>query len=62
MIDKIFIVKIKLQVTVSLGDERHLFLRSKDRRLHYNGASGVFTVRNNGDSAGFDEYGELRIF
>ena len=51
-----------LQVTASLGGESHLFLRSKDRRLHYNGASGVFTVRNAGHSAGFDEDGELRIF
>jgi len=51
-----------VQVTASLGGESHLFLRSKDRRLHYNGASGVFTVRNAGHSAGFDEDGELRIF
>jgi len=51
-----------VQVTASLGEESHLFLRSKDRRLHYNGGSGVFTVRNAGHSAGFDEGGELRIF
>lgn len=51
-----------VQITASLGEESHLFLRSKDRRLHYNGASGVFTVRNAGHSAGFDEDGELRIF
>jgi len=51
-----------VQVTASLGEESHLFLRSKDRRLHYNGGNGVFTVRNAGHSAGFDEGGELRIF
>jgi len=51
-----------VQVTASLGDESHMFLRSKDRRLHYNGNTGVFIVRNAGHSAGFDEDGELRIF
>jgi len=51
-----------VQVTASLGDDSHMFLRSKDRRLHYNGGSGVFMVRNAGHSAGFDEEGELRIF
>ena len=50
------------QVTASLGDDSHMFLRSRDRRLHYNGGSGVFMVRNAGHSAGFDEEGELRIF
>ena len=50
------------KVTASLGDESHMFLRSKDRRLHYNGNTGVFIVRNAGHSAGFDEDGELRIF
>jgi len=51
-----------VQVTASLGDDSHMFLRSRDRRLHYNGGSGVFMVRNAGHSAGFDEEGELRIF
>ena len=51
-----------VQVTASLGDESHMFLRSKDRRLHYNGTNSVFMVRNAGHSAGFDEEGELRIF
>jgi len=50
-----------LQVTASLGDEAHLFLRSADRRLHYSSQSSVFTVRNAGRSAGFDEAGLLRI-
>ena len=76
---------IKNQVTASLGEEAHLFLRAKDRRLHYSGQvvlflcggiwasidltqsrfnvqSTVFTVRNGGHSAGFDEEGALRIF
>lgn len=51
-----------LQVTASLGEEAHLFLRARDRRLHYSGQSTVFTVRNGGQSAGFDEEGGLRIF
>ena len=46
----------------SLGEESHLFLRAGDRRLHYSGQSSVFTVRNAGHSAGFDEAGVLRIF
>ena len=59
--------KIKLdsrfvQMTASLGAESHLFLRSRDRRLHYSGETKVFTVRNAGHSAGFDEEGSLRIF
>ena len=51
-----------VQVTASLGEESHLFLRAGDRRLHYSGQSSVFTVRNAGHSAGFDEAGVLRIF
>eukprot|EP00092_Neocalanus_flemingeri_P025184 GFUD01027310.1.p1 GENE.GFUD01027310.1~~GFUD01027310.1.p1 ORF type:complete len:379 (+),score=85.31 GFUD01027310.1:31-1167(+) len=51
-----------VQMTASLGDESHMFLRSRDRRLHYSGQTKVFTVRNAGHSAGFDEKGELRIF
>eukprot|EP00092_Neocalanus_flemingeri_P018874 GFUD01020439.1.p1 GENE.GFUD01020439.1~~GFUD01020439.1.p1 ORF type:complete len:402 (-),score=104.32 GFUD01020439.1:270-1475(-) len=51
-----------VQLTASLGDESHMFLRSGDRRLHYSGQTKVFTVRNAGHSAGFDEEGELRIF
>ena len=51
-----------VQVTASLGQESHLFLRAGDRRLHYSGQSNVFTVRNAGHSAGFDEAGVLRIF
>ena len=51
-----------LQMTASMGTESHLFLRSMDRRLHYNGETMVFTVRNAGHSAGFDEKGSLRIF
>ena len=51
-----------LQVTASLGDESHVFLRSMNRRLHYSGQSKVFTVRNAGHSAGFDEEGSLRIY
>ena len=42
-----------VQVTASLGQESHMFLRSGDRRLHYCGQSTVFTVRNAGHSAGF---------
>jgi len=50
-----------VQVTASLGQGSHMFLRSGDRRLHYCGQSAVFTVRNAGHSAGFDEEGVLRI-
>ena len=49
-------------VTASMGEESHLFLRAGDRRLHYSGQSTVFTARNAGHSAGFDETGALRIF
>lgn len=51
-----------VQMTASLGEESHLFLRSGDRRLHYCGQTTVFTVRYAGHSAGFDEAGMLRIF
>ena len=51
-----------VQVTASLGQESHMFLRSGDRRLHYCGQSTVFTVRNAGHSAGFGEPGALKIF
>jgi len=51
-----------LQMTASMGKESHLFLRSGDRRLHYNGETMVFAVRNAGHSAGFDERGSLRIY
>jgi len=51
-----------VQMTASLGSESHMFLRSTDRRLHYSGESKVFTVRNAGHSAGFDNEGSLRIF
>ena len=51
-----------VQMTASMGKESHLFIRSSDRRLHYNGETMVFTVRNAGHSAGFDEKGSLRIF
>jgi hypothetical protein len=46
--------------TASLGDESHLFVKSNDRRLHYNGKA--FVIRNAGHSAGFDEKGQLRIW
>jgi len=51
-----------LQMTASMGKDSHMFLRSRDRRLHYSGETMVFTVRNAGHSAGFDEEGSLRIF
>ena len=50
------------KITASIGEEAHVFLRASERRLHYNGQSTVFTVRNAGHSAGFDEEGELKIF
>ena len=49
-----------MYVTASLGAEAHLFARSNDRRIHYNGRS--FVVRNAGHSAGFDERASLRIW
>ena len=39
-----------VQLTASLGQESHLFLRSGDRRLHYSGQSAVFTVRIHSDT------------
>ena len=46
------------------GPRKKLRLSSPagDRRLHYSGQSAVFTVRNAGHSAGFDEAGMLRIY
>jgi len=52
----------ELQVTASLGSESHIFIRLGGQRLHYNGETSVFTVRNAGHSAGFDEEGILRLF
>jgi len=49
-------------LTASLGTEAHLFLRSRERRIHYDGVSFKFIVRNAGHSAGFDEDGNLRIY
>ena len=51
-----------LQMTASLGTESHMYVRSLNRRLHFSGGTKVFTVRNAGHSAGFDEEGSLRIF
>ena len=57
--------KVRLQssflyLTASMGDEAHIFVKSNDRRIHYNGTA--FVVRNAGHSAGFDETGLLRIW
>ncbi len=57
--------KVKLQTpvmyaTASVGDDCHLFVKSSDRRIHYNGM--IFAVRNAGHSAGFDEAGMLKIW
>ncbi|TRY61560.1 hypothetical protein TCAL_04192 [Tigriopus californicus] len=49
-----------LYVTGSMGKEAHVFVKSKERRIHYNGAS--FVVRNGGHSAGFNEFGVLKIW
>lgn len=37
---------VTCQVTASLGDEAHLFLRSADRRLHYSGQVRSFNIYN----------------
>jgi len=47
-------------LTASMGEEAHVFVKSNERRIHYNGAA--FVVRNAGHSAGFDETGLLRIW
>jgi len=57
--------KVRLQssflyLTASMGDEAHVFIKSNERRIHYNGTA--FVVRNAGHSAGFDETGLLRIW
>ena len=49
-----------LYLTASMGDEAHVFIKSNERRIHYNGQA--FVVRNAGHSAGFDESGLLRIW
>lgn len=49
-----------MYLTASMGEESHLFVKSNDRRIHYNGKA--FVVRNAGHSAGFDEEGKLRIW
>lgn len=49
-----------LYMTASSGQEAHLFVKSKERRIHYNGE--VFVVRNAGHSAGFDAAGQLKIW
>ncbi len=46
--------------TASMGDEAHIFVKSNERRMHYNGHT--FVVRNGGHSAGFDDVGQLRIW
>jgi len=47
-------------MTASMGDEAHVFIKSNERRIHYNGTA--FVVRNAGHSAGYDENGDLRIW
>ena len=39
-----------LYLTASIGEEAHVFIKSNDRRIHYNGTA--FVVRNAGHSAG----------
>jgi len=51
-----------VQASASLGEESHFFLRFGQKRLHYNGNSGDFVVRSSGQSAGFDEEGNLKIY
>ena len=46
-------------LTASVGPEPHIFVRSHERRLHYNGE--LFVVRNGGHSAGFDDTGKISI-
>ena len=58
--------KVKLEssfvhVTASLGEESHMFVKSGNHRLHYNGQTNMFIVRNAGNAAGFDESGMLRL-
>jgi hypothetical protein len=49
-----------MSIPASMGEESHLFVKSNDRRIHYNGKA--FVVRNAGHSAGFDDDGQLRIW
>ena len=58
--------KVKLETsfvhaTASLGEESHMFVKSGKHRLHYNGQSNMFVVRNGENAAGFDENGMLRL-
>jgi len=58
---KVKLVTPSVQASASLGEESHFFLRSGQKRLHYNGNTGVFVVRSSGQSAGFNEVGNLEI-
>lgn len=45
-----------------LSQKGHLFVKSNDRRLHYNGKTGSLVVRNAGHSAGFDDNCQLTLW
>ena len=46
--------------TASVGAQEHVYVRCRERRLHFDGHS--FVVRNRRQSGGFDEEGKLRLW
>ena len=50
------------QVTASLGEYSHFYVRSAPRTIHYNAIDNVFRLRCASHEVGFDEEGALKIF
>ena len=50
------------QVTASLGEYSHFFVRSGSRKIHYNAINKVFMLRCDSHEVGFDEEGSLKIY
>lgn len=50
----------KFHCTASSGEQKHLFVKSEDKRMHYDGTK--FVVRNAAQSAGFNKDDQLSVF
>ncbi|XP_065205481.1 uncharacterized protein LOC135835156 isoform X2 [Planococcus citri] len=46
--------------TASSGEQKHLFVKSDDKRMHYDGSK--FVVRNAAQSAGFNKDGQFTVY
>jgi len=51
-----------VQVTASLGEQSHFYVKSGTRNIHYNAVNNVFKLRCASHQVGFDEEGTLRIY